>query len=133
MSQLSATQLEALAQRYTQFATSINDFLNNNDVSDDASYQKLSDDATKAANTGATLAIQAAAVTFDDAADAFTKLDAATADANKAAAALQNEAASISRGIRIAAGMLSLATALVTANVPNVFSSIVAIHNAVTS
>jgi hypothetical protein len=130
MSQLSAAQLEALAQRYTQFATSLNNFLDDNDVADQATYDKLSDDATKAANAGATLAVQAAAVIFDDAADAFTKLDAATADANKAAATLQNEAASISRGIKIAAGMLSLATALVTANVANVFSSIVSIHNA---
>ncbi len=133
MSQLSAAQLQALAQRYTQFATSLNNFLDDNDVADQAAYDKLSDDATKAANAGATLAIQAAAVIFDDAADAFTKLDAVTADANKAAAALQNEAASISRGIKVAAGMLSLATALITANVANVFSSIVSIHNAIAS
>jgi hypothetical protein len=133
MGKLSADQLETLAKRYTQFASSLNTFLNDNDVADQTQYDRLSSDATQAANISTTLAIQAAAVAFDDAAGAFAKLDAATADANKAAANIANEAASISRGIKIAAGMLSLATALATANVPNVFSSIVSIHNAVTS
>jgi hypothetical protein len=130
MAQLTAAQLETLAQRYTDFASHINDFLDNNDVADQNAYNTLSNDAIKAANTGTTLAVQAAAISFEDAAGAFAKLDSATSDANKAASALSNEAASISRGIKIAAGMLSLAAALATGNVPNVLSSIVAIHNA---
>jgi hypothetical protein len=133
MAQLSAAQLQTLAQRYTDFASHINDFLDNNDVADQSSYDALSNDAVKAANIGTTLAVQAAAISFDDAEGAFTKLDAAIADANKAAATLSNEAAAISRGIKIAAGMLSLAAALATGNVPNVLSSIVALHNTTTS
>ncbi len=133
MPKLSADQLETLAKRYTQFATSINTFLDDNDVADQASYDRLSSDATHAANAGATLAVQAAATTFDDAAGAFVKLDAATTQANAAAATLKNEVASISRGIKIAAGMLSLAAALATGNVPNVLSSVTAIHSALIS
>ncbi|HEY1680993.1 MAG TPA: hypothetical protein VGF98_05110 [Candidatus Tumulicola sp.] len=130
MPKLSADQLETLAKRYTQFATSINTFLDDNDVADQTSYDQLSSDAMHAANAGATLAVQAAATTFDDAAGAFVKLDAATMQANAAAATLKNEVASISRGIKIAAGMLSLAAALATGNVPNVLSSVTAIHSA---
>ncbi|MEO7202542.1 MAG: hypothetical protein ABI431_06905 [Candidatus Tumulicola sp.] len=133
MPKLSADQLETLAKRYTQFATNINTFLDDNDVADQASYNRLSHDATHAANAGATLAVQAAATTFDDAAGAFVKIDAATTQANAAAATLKNEVASISRGIKIAAGMLSLAAALATGNVPNVLSSVTAIHSALVS
>jgi hypothetical protein len=131
MGALSAAQLTSLAQEFTQFATTINNFLNQGGVDDDATYTNLSDAAGQAADIGANLAVKAAATTFADSASAFQQLIGVTTDANNAAKALTAEAASLSRGIKIAAGMLSLGGALITGNIPNVLSSISAIHDAV--
>ncbi len=129
-SPLSSDQLSSLAKEYSQFASTLNDFLDNNDIPD-PDYTSLRNAASKCATIAASLAIDAAVTEFSDSDAAFRNLSQVTTDANHAADGINKEAASIKKALSIATGMLQLATGLVSGNPGNVISAIGSLHSSI--
>ena|ERR1700676_1072950 len=111
MPSLSPEQTKELATALSKFAATISDYLNTHGDIDDADYTTLDNARVKLATISENLAITAANVSFDDSKDAFDKLSSVTADANKAADALKAEVLALSKGVKIAAGVLALGLA----------------------
>ncbi|MGA8532471.1 MAG: hypothetical protein WB615_00020 [Candidatus Tumulicola sp.] len=126
-SPLSPDQIASLAKQYSQFATTINDFLDNNDVPD-PDYTDLRDAASQCATAAANLTIEAAVTQFSDSDAAFGSLSQVTTAANQAAFGIKKQAASIKRTLSIATGLLSLAAGLVSGSPATVVSAIASLH-----
>ena len=108
MPALNTAQLKALATDLSKFAASIGDYLNAHGGISDDDYKTLNDASVQIAKISENLAITAADLDFADSQDAFTKLSSVTADARIAADELKAEVLALSKGLKVAAGVLAL-------------------------
>lgn len=128
---LSVPQISSLGKEFVQFAQTLNNYLNTNDISDDQLYDLLSSKAEQCARLGANFSIQDAQTQFADSDQAFRQLLGVTTDANAAADALVTEVAQISREVQIASGMIALAESLGSGSPDSVVKAIGDLHSAI--
>lgn len=122
---LTAQQLAFLAREYTQLAATLATYENACAADPTVNIAPLGQQITQIDNIAQTLANQAMATLFDDAAQVYLNLAKITAHANQVAASLSQERDDLSRAAGIAASFITLGSALASGNPSAVVTAIV--------
>lgn len=122
---LTPQELAYLAGEYTQFAATLSRYQNAHADDPDMDPVALGQQITQLNNIAQTLANEALATLFNDAAQTFANLMKVTAHANQVATSLAQERDQFSRIAAVAASLLALGAALTSGDASGVITAIV--------